>query len=131
MSAEELMIGDWVMSIHPAVPRPIKVTEVGGDDIGYKNGILHISFIEPIPITPGILEKNGFYPIYKDEKSAYKWKEYDEDDKIQSIIIDFERKRVSEVWSDRTRKSYKGEIVYVHELQQIIKICGISQTIEL
>ena len=125
------MIGDWVMSIHPAVPRPIKVTEVGGNDIGYKNGILHISFIEPIPITPRVLEKNGFYPIYKDEKSAYKWKEYDEDDKIQSIIIDFERKRVSEVWSDRTRKSYKGEIVYVHELQQIIKICGISQIIEL
>lgn len=131
MSAEELMIGDWVMSIHPAVPRPIKVTEVGGNNIGYKNGILHISFIEPIPITPEILEKNGFYPIYKDEKSAYKWKEYNEDDKIQSIIIDFERKRVSEVWSDRTRKSYKGEIVYVHELQQIIKVCGISKTIEL
>lgn len=87
--------------------------------------------IEPIPITPEILEKNGFYPIYKDEKSAYKWKEYDEGDTMQSIIIDFRVKRASEVWSDRTRKSYKGEIVYVHELQHIINLCGIPKNIEL
>ena len=128
--AKELMIGDWFQTTYPSGRVDYrKVTGNFNNYVNTEDGTTNA--IEPIPITPEILEKNGFYPIYKDEKSAYKWKKYDEDDNIQSIIIDFERKRVSEVWSDRTRKSYKGEIVYVHELQQIIKICGISKTIEL
>lgn len=131
IKAEDLMIGDWVHS--KDYNENLQVLEIDCDYITLGEGYLHgYKDIEPIPITPKILEKNGFYPIYKDEKSAYKWKEYDDDsDDTQAIVIDFERKRLSEVWNDRTRKSYKGEIVYVHELQHIIKVCGISKTIEL
>lgn len=139
IKAEELSIGDWVNVLNYHWDGRPYAGQVKG--ITKKHGTYYLQFgsalsaeidmCEPIPLTPGILEKNGFKPIYHDDKSAYKWKEYDDDDNYQSVVIDFRVKRVSEVWSDRTRKSYKGEIVYVHELQQIIKICGISQTIEL
>lgn len=145
IKAEELMIGDWVMSIHPAVPRPIKVTEVSRDNIGYNNGILHISFIEPIPITPEILERNGFYwgwpvdvedeasnvfgglPIEMPDKS-WVW---DEGDGVVSVIFPNESdggmitcyldKHLTLVYDD----------MFVHELQNALKLCGISKNIEL
>ena len=131
MNAEELMIGDWFQTTYPS-GRLVYLKVIGiFDGCVYTEGGI-TNAIEPIPITPEILEKNGFYPIYKDEKSAYRWKEYDDGfDNTQAIVIDFERKRLSEVLNDKTRKSYEGEIIYIHELQHLLKLCGISKTIEL
>ena len=130
--AEELMLGDWVMSIHPAVPRPIKVTEVGGKDIGYKNGILHISFIEPIPITKEILEKNGFVIKKKwaqmgnfGDSPLIMWHFEDE-----PILRDFEHEL--EIHQNDTGKVHIRILCeYVHELQNALKMCGITKEIEL
>lgn len=130
--AEELMLGDWVMSIHPAVPRPIKVTEVGGKDIGYKNGILHISFIEPIPITKEILEKNGFVIKKKwaqmgnfGDSPLIMWHFEDE-----PILRDF--KHELEIHQNDTGKVHIQILCeYVHELQNALKMCGITKEIEL
>lgn len=130
IKAEELMLGDWVMSIHPAVPRPIKVTEIGGNDIGYKNGILHISFIEPIPITPEILEENGF------ELKADGWLWSNEGLEDQNYIFIQFRKGCEGVrnceinFIHRAQFTFK-QMYFVHELQHALKLCGINKNIEL
>jgi CxxC motif-containing protein len=134
MKAIDLMIGDYCL-VKPSM-MPIKVAAVHQKKVAYhavpnKLNWVRESLLEPIRlITSEILEKNGFTPIYHD-KSAYKWKEYDNDDNIQSIVIDFQVKRTCEVWNGKARKSYKGEILCLHELQHIMKICGINKTIEL
>ena len=138
MTHEELSIGDWVNILNYHYDGSPYVGQVDG--IFKKHGTYYLQFgsalsaeidmCEPIHIIPEILEKNGFEPIYKDDKSAYRWKEYDDDDNYQSIVIDFRVKRACEVWNDKGKKSYKGEILCFHELQHIMKICGINKTIE-
>lgn len=130
------MVGDWVMSIHPAVPRPIKVTEVGGNNIGYKNGILHISFIEPIPITPEILEKNGF----KLKEKGESYTEYVSCDEHSIIAFVFYKESVYDVdtvldcelgFVGGLNRIHHCHAKYVHELQHALKLCGIPKNIEL
>ena len=130
IKAEELMIGDWVMSIHPAMPRPIKVTGISEDDIGYKNGILHISFIEPIPITPEILEKNGF----ELKPDGWLWSSEGIEDQ-NYIFIQF-RKGCDEVRNCEINFIHKAQctfkqMYFVHELQHALKLCRIPKNIEL
>ena len=133
---EEFMIGDWVMSIHPAMPRPIKVTEIGKNDIGYKNGILHISFIEPIPITPEILERNGFR--LKEEGESYT--EYVSGDEHSIIALVFYKESIYDVdtvldcelgFFGGLNRIHHCHVKFVHELQHALKLCGISKNIEL
>ena len=124
------MIGDWVMSIHPAVPRPIKVTEIGKNDIGYKNGILHISFIEPILLTPEILEKNGF----ELKPDGWLWSNEGLEDQ-NYIFIQFrkgcEGVRNCEInFIHRAQFTFK-QMYFIHELQHALKLCGIHKNIEL
>ena len=78
MKANELMIGDWVWYNN----QPHQIRQLGifgenrdGDDypavcVGKPNGvglILERNEIEPIPLTPEILEKNGFRIIFEGE----------------------------------------------------------------
>lgn len=133
------MIGDWVNVLNYHWDGSPYTGQVNG--ITKKHGTYYLQFgsalsveidrCEPILLTPEILEKNGFKSIYQNEKSAYKWKEYEDDDNYQSIIIDFKVKAASGAWNEKSRMSYKGRILYVHELQRAIKLCGISKTIEL
>ena len=64
MKATELMIGDWVcLKDDTKCEFPLKVDGVLTDDIslegeGFLGGV--DGLIRPIPITPEILEKNGF-----------------------------------------------------------------------
>lgn len=131
------MIGNWVMSIHPAVPRPIKVTEIGNNDIGYKNGILSISFLEPIPITPEILEKNGFKMKQKEGETSF---EYVAAGEKYIINFFFFRATIYDVssllecelgFSGGLDRIHKCNVRFVHELQQALRLCGIDKTIEL
>ena len=68
MKATELMIGDWVcLKDDTKCEFPLKVDGVLTDDIslegeGFLGGV--DGLIRPIPITPEILEKNGFYDSY-------------------------------------------------------------------
>lgn len=130
IKAEELMIGDWVMSIHPAMPRPIKITEIGENDIGYKNGILHISFIEPIPITPEILEKNGFV-LESDGWVYYQNPEIKQQDYICVSFRHNDEPRSVEINFIHKAQCVFRQIYEVHELQHALKICGITKNIEL
>ena len=118
MKATDLMIGDWVMRGN-IVSEPMKVTEI----IPYKDYVCmdfaglavaaKFSQINPIPITPEILELNGWYYDDLDGEwcgcgfriGGYNPEEY--------TILD-----------GRT-------ISYVHELQHFLRDCKINKEIIL
>jgi hypothetical protein len=108
MKAKELMIGDWV------------------DYRGICNRIAPADFchfewidkIRPIPLTPEILEKNGFrLDTYSGEFMSGKW--WTRNDFV-----------IHESMNDSIGKnnfSYK----YVHQLQHALRLCGIEKEIIL
>ena len=118
MKSNELMPGDWVYYGKMVVP------------------ILQLSIkreypsIKPIPITPEILEKNGFveeeYPIIYDRR------EFELRHGDYRIIVS--------PLNDGYTRIYKGDylpilnncyINFVHELQHALRLCGIDKEIRL
>lgn len=116
MKAKELMIGDWVKSRGKIE----QVTSVYGGYIctdSFEDS--HEDYFEPIPLTPEILEKNGF----KFEYGAA-WNLY----------------RFSVPWFVLYKKEYglmlnigqiEIPISFVHRLQHALRLCGIEKEIEL
>ena len=142
MKATELMIGNWV-KIKGDYGKPLKITTIDDtyNSINYFNGdaegelTLQLNEIEPIPITPEILEKNGFIrdPL---------WHHCDKDLDNYSISVQLgyanriEYIKISEkgkdnvIPSERT-KLYLTHIKYVHQLQHALRLCGIEKEIVL
>ena len=131
MKAEELMIGDWVrqkfsglhLRVHSITPPYI---------LAYgEEGRFHEDSIEPIPITPEILEKNGFernethistdFDLVMDGVDIFIII-FDDGD----IVVDIEKNIV-----DGVNRLHHCEIKYVHQLQQAMRLCGINKEIEL
>ena len=130
MNVKDLMPDDLVMSFG-------QVTEVWMVDASHEDekdqfiNYLDAREFEPIPITPEILEKNRF--VYDENREA--WEQipndgygicYEDNTYLFSLgIFDpFNRN------SDITYHTI-AEIKYVHELQHIIKQCGIKREIVL
>ena len=161
MKANELMIGDWVYGCtDPYSPDeeqkkyPVKVIRIDADGDTYTMGDSPSDDpyddewwnLEPIPLTPEILEKNGFIKD-KDEKTigttyhiliptGYEANSY-------TIQITFYKEPICGVsvllrimgWIP----PYNGGIndihlcgaKYVHELQHALRLCGIDKEIVL
>ena len=131
MKVSELSIGDWVMSTHPAVPRPIRVKEIYDRNVGYKNGVLHMSFIEPIPLTPEILEKNGF------SGEGYAFLKLDDDSWMDYYYHEHRLRKWWEgvdEWQNHAKVmdiTFQCHCRYVHELQHALRLAGVEMEIEL
>ena len=129
MKANELMIGDWVIF----GDEPLKVQHIynnGYDDIvaeivedgtneyGVYEEIkdVPVVYCSPIPLTPEILEKNG-------------WKR----NKIFMDIKADENFNINFSWTDRYGESlfqngyYMCDCKYVHTLQQALRLCGLNE----
>lgn len=111
MKSNELMPGDWVYYGKMVVP------------------ILQLSInreypsIKPIPITPEILEKNGF------EKQGFPgWQIYT--DKYM-IIWRNDYPNVLDIrsFSSECGSFHRQHIDYVHELQHALRLCNIVKEI--
>ena len=149
MESKELMIGDWVYSSFADVPcKVISIdtiingfTSVQVSNVAWKKDIVSLS---PIPLTPEILEKNGF-EINRGFASSerhlrYSWEYYNRKEGDYGFIdvIFYEKpfkiRRVVKI----ENKSSKGlgfnsvqncDIDYVHQLQHAIRLCGIKKEI--
>lgn len=123
----DLMIGDWVRWKDDGEFYQIsEIDEVVEGEahvcfIGY-NYMVHLDEIEPILITPEVLEKNGFH------------EEWDEDIKLMvcdTIIV--ETGNNYKLYKDG--KMYLRRVLaplyYVHQLQHALRLCGVEKTIEL
>ena len=120
MKSNELMIGDWIICNHYE-DKPFYHKFGVGD---FAKG--DYEFCEPIPITPEILEKNGF----KLRPDGWLWcKEEIEDQNY--IFIQFRKGcdciRNCELNFIHSVKATFKQICYVHQLQHALRMCGIEK----
>ena len=131
LKAKDLMIGDYLLWNGS----PYRVTQVNSIDGGMSN----CNFIlengvedegEPIPLTPEILEKIGF------EKRA-NYFVYDEDDGNSYIVLYPKETNYTEGsytyvdidWGCVSIRELPLESL--HELQHVLRLCGIKKEIKL
>lgn len=139
MKAEELMIGDYIKHGFGGIG---KVTELSkGIVTVYDKGLddgegnCEVNFAEneihPIPLTTEILEKNGF--VLKPD--GWLWCEEEGSEEQNYIFIQF-RKGCDEVrivelnFVNNVLAKFR-KIQSVHELQHVLRLCGIKKEIVL
>ena len=131
MKSTELMIGDWVQIAEPckyagAIGRVKTLIDHKDDENAYfkvflKNNTIHIGIedicsddIRPIPLTPEILEKNGFI---KESREFQR-------NTLQYCVL------TDGLWIDISEVNYfEGKLEFVHQLQHALKLCGITREI--
>lgn len=133
MKIRDLSIGDWVLidevlGSEPA--RALRVTMAGRSMFKGSSGQIYGSLggdISPLPITPEILEKNGF-----EKRDNHTW----HNDELACVIHRFGRKHWDIRLHPKTRK-YRAvrmgidNIEYIHQLQHALRIAGVEKEIEL
>jgi hypothetical protein len=127
MTAKDLMVGDWVQNIYGVKGWVFDIRyykdgfgeryciKLAYDDKGESYACPEMDLIEPILLTPEILEKNGLLDIAHSEYYV----RYDRHDEEWYFIYygSFAEMKVS--------------ITAVHELQHCLKLCGIDKEIVL
>lgn len=115
MEANELMIGDWVTLSKGNWSENRQVELIDIEMIAEA-----VYFAEPIPLTPEILKKNGFYlDTYEGFFGKFWIRENFGFCENGSISIGFGR-----CWQNI-------DIKYVHELQHLFKLLSINKQIVL
>ena len=127
MKVNELMVGDWV-NVNGL---NLKVGAIHADEIGVVDPDYKIYWcsddefdrIDPIPLTEEILVKNGW--DFRDRQYAI---ECEED--VQGIV-ELSRDKDGYYWSINWDEYQIIRIHYVHELQHILRLCGIDKEISI
>lgn len=151
MKQGELQIGDWVLSFpdqcrvdgiiclreeHTAEEKWIAIVHLGGN----KYERVNVGMLEPIPLTPEILEKNGFtnYDVgHKVKGWTIMDEEYCSDIPFTLTDNDFDTEQGDYKWGpvedDREESFVRevGRIKHVHELQHVLRVCGVNKEIVL
>lgn len=133
ISAKDLMIGDWVQN-----------------PLGWKAQVQSVNTIKnkiaPIPLTPEILEKNGFKIVHgfghSESYPTYGWGYhkglrdyafvdvtfYDEPIGGVSRLVKMETASKKD---DGINSIHSCDIEFIHELQHALRLCGIDKEIVL
>lgn len=123
MKSKELMLGD-IVQVNGEV---FKVISISYFDIGISDNKKdfyheHIDNLEPIPLTPEILEKNGF-ELQRDKSDLGTLDTY----WLGSELGAFRIHRLN----NRDYQFGLAKIRNVHELQRALRLCGIDKNIEI
>ena len=134
-----MQIGDYVNYRGQIIKVTSLYDKSGSNEVGWSNKEsvwVNADNVEPILLTPDILEKNGFVPKFSDgcftEYLIYK----DIVDGLHEMymrIVYFnteEKEHKLECFDCRTGGSQIW-IKYIHQLQHALRLCGIEKTIEL
>lgn len=136
LTPKDLMVGDWVIPhVYDSKLEPSKIVGVHYNSYKGKDYVdwvdcevwdeLSLSDIEPIPLTPEILKKNGFgykeggFGMYGIATVPH----YVRDDVPFEIFCDGEP---FAIWFKEPIN-----IKYVHQLQHALRLCGIEKEITL
>ena len=119
MKANELMIGDWVI----CHGEPMQIMEIFSDLVNAECWPYDYDDLQPIPLTPEILEKNGWKTTdrYRYNRGNVWF------DIINRGAEDFD----IEVSAYDEGFAYVATIYNVHELQHALRLCGIEKEVEL
>ena len=120
MKVTDLMVGDWVSYCgfyNKVICVGQKVSMYNGKGTEFTTDP---EYIRPIPLTEEILVKNGFD---KDERSKY----------FHLYTLDMEGHWDFDIsWSSQNGFSYEDiKLTYVHQLQHLLRLCGIEKEITL
>lgn len=132
LKISDLSVGDWVLN-RQGVPTKVQVIVSEGnmrcgEDAKPEHSVhIWVSDVEPIPITPEILEKNGAKKTEFVKDSGYEF--YQSDDFYASRV------EGSKWWTIIVRKEFrevvKCYIQHIHQLQHALRLAGVKKEIEL
>lgn len=128
MKATELMIGDWVMFDNEL----LQVSEILKDGICANNdtafGCYPFENLEPVLLTEDILQKNGFkhLDISSPRDTINRWRYSTDSQDINLSYWQCAKGYLLELFS-----IHIYPIIYVHELQNSLRIGGVKKKIEL
>ena len=140
MKARELQIGDFLYYKGEFNAFPFKVESITKKKVGYHAEpnehcmyYLRLSDCEPIPLTPEILEKNGFKKFdFLHIKGQYQWAWW------ENILISVtlwcrelnnDTKDGMMLKIEAPNSSLCLKVNYIHELQHALRLCGIEKEI--
>ena len=129
------MINDWVLYREEVLKVTSLYTKRGANEIGFgesENFWVDISNIEPIPLTPEIFEKNGFtqcepqgYDLYVEDKKGAGLYHILWQGESYNYYLEIS------AYTEPFGEFFKNDIKYVHQLQHVLRLCGIEKEIEL
>ena len=146
MKANELMIGDWVYNTNNRQNERVQEITSGLVMLDY-NDMYDYNEIEPIPLTPEILEKNGFIKdADKDDRSADAYHllvPTGFERNSFTIQVNLYREPICGVstlvkcwggippYNEGMNDIHLCNADYVHQLQHALRLCGIEKEIIL
>lgn len=97
------------------------------DELDWQDGD-DFSWIEPIPLTAEILEKNGFKKCDGNEWSVFKYEDDDYTKKALYQVLWSADELYLEIdsYTSRTGEFNRMGVEFVHELQHALRLCGIT-----
>ena len=110
MKCSELQIGDWVLNDGEY----IQVTDIYkyGKRYYINDDDTYVRYVEPIPLTVEILERNGFSEDYRYENLSY----IQSCGAVTGIHINGKNGLMDEMY-----------FKYVNELQNALRLCGLNE----
>lgn len=120
MRVNELMIGDWCL-LNKRLEK-VSVLTIFGEDVGISDHWYPLKCIEPIPLTPELLEKNGF-----SDRGKAGWQNPDYDATYYLDKYTFAKNVYKCTIDDSVDVDLIHNIKYVHELQHALRLCGLNE----
>lgn len=132
MKIKELMIEDWVM-YHNGIDQVQEVYGLASNVYLKEYGTIDVNKLSPIPLTPEILEKNGFVkynevsdtPPYDKDEEGNMYYSYKGEQKFWGWW------QPNSVYLVPVNAMIDLEIKYVHQLQHALRLCGVRKEIEI
>lgn len=123
INIRELSIGDWVR--HTFYEENLQIKRIDGEserllvEKGLMSVSCHLDHFEPIPLTPEILEKNGWSKEYDDVWECGVWR-------ISQI-----NKCLFVLYNKKYDYDFCAYIDTVHQLQHALRLAGVEKEIVL
>ena len=125
------MIGDWVGRVFDDKRidyRQVDWIRTGEIGMRYQK-VWAIGCIEPIPLTPEILEKNGF-EMFKYDGWVHYYRIFGNSVipfVLHSMIGGEMLSQEVDIFSTSTNTNRGIDVNYVHELQHALRLCGLNE----
>lgn len=138
MKATELMVGDWVRIAPYDIIDQVDclLTEYAVTSHGDTYGQYEYKDIEPILLTGEILKSNGFELVEIGDNgpstpkaNVNRYENWECKTAFQTFCLIYDR-RVKK-YSLNAFSNHIINIMYVHELQNAMRVCGVEKEIEL